>query len=346
MIYFCKNNQNKIMKNKRKKIISIFITYFILTIIIMTPSFAALTELQEKAVDLNHDGKLDIKDIDLIVSQPFPERVNDGEEAPDEDAYYIFRPVAIAVDADDYIVDTTKSDKALVITDKAKLEKAIKALYTGEAQDNLMEVLNDGSFFKLQEEYNVNAVFAIAVTTIESGCGTGWSAIPKYTHNWISMSGSYKGRTVPSQGSNPLWWRVYDSYGEATLDFGDQIANNPYYFQAGKYSVKEIAPTYCSVEWGEAVVAQMNKIYQAAGITTTRKSAAYSSNGKCVQYYQGDYSNVPYGEGNIGNCGCGPTSFAMVASTITGTTITPEDAVTWCGNQYYCWGARNVLVLL
>lgn len=57
-----------------------------------------------------------------------------------------------------------------------------------------------------------------------------------------------------------------------------------------------------------------------------------------VQYYQGDYSNVPYGSSNIGDCGCGPTAFAMVASTILKKKITPADAVSWCGNKYYVAG--------
>ncbi len=56
-----------------------------------------------------------------------------------------------------------------------------------------------------------------------------------------------------------------------------------------------------------------------------------------VQYYQNDYAHVSYGSSNIANCGCGPTCFAMVATAITGTRITPEDAV-WCGNTYYVWG--------
>ena len=58
----------------------------------------------------------------------------------------------------------------------------------------------------------------------------------------------------------------------------------------------------------------------------------YPANGmKIPHYLQTDYANVPYG--------CGPTSFAMVASYLTGTTITPADAVAWCGNSYYVWGA-------
>lgn len=66
----------------------------------------------------------------------------------------------------------------------------------------------------------------------------------------------------------------------------------------------------------------------------------YPANGmKIPHYLQTDYANVPYGSSNIAACGCGPTSFAMVASYLTGTTITPADAIAWCGNSYYVWGA-------
>lgn len=66
----------------------------------------------------------------------------------------------------------------------------------------------------------------------------------------------------------------------------------------------------------------------------------YPANGmKIPHYLQTDYANVPYGSSNIAACGCGPTSFAMVASYLTGATITPADAVAWCGNSYYVWGA-------
>lgn len=56
------------------------------------------------------------------------------------------------------------------------------------------------------------------------------------------------------------------------------------------------------------------------------------------RYYQNDYANVSYGSSNIARCGCGPSSFAMVASALTGQTITPADAVAWCGNRYYVGG--------
>ena len=58
-----------------------------------------------------------------------------------------------------------------------------------------------------------------------------------------------------------------------------------------------------------------------------------------IQYYQGDYANVPYGSSNLAKCGCGPTSFAMVATHISVREITPADAIAWCGNSYYVSGA-------
>ena len=53
-----------------------------------------------------------------------------------------------------------------------------------------------------------------------------------------------------------------------------------------------------------------------------------------VYYNQGDY-DYPYGDDTIAYSGCGPTCFAMVASTLLGKTVTPIDAVKWCGNDYY-----------
>lgn len=68
----------------------------------------------------------------------------------------------------------------------------------------------------------------------------------------------------------------------------------------------------------------------------TSTGGTYPATGMQIPHYlQTDYSDVPYGSGSIATSGCGPTSFAMVASYLTGTTITPVDAVSWCGNSYY-----------
>lgn len=73
-------------------------------------------------------------------------------------------------------------------------------------------------------------------------------------------------------------------------------------------------------------------------ITTT--GGDYPANGMQIPHYlQTDYAHIPYGSSNISACGCGPTSFAMIASYLTGNSITPPDAVAWCGNTYYVAGA-------
>lgn len=71
----------------------------------------------------------------------------------------------------------------------------------------------------------------------------------------------------------------------------------------------------------------------------TSTGGTYPANGMQIPHYlQTDYGNIPYGGGSIASSGCGPTSFAMIASYLTGTTITPVDAVSWCGNSYYMPG--------
>ncbi len=64
-----------------------------------------------------------------------------------------------------------------------------------------------------------------------------------------------------------------------------------------------------------------------------------NTNTAIPSYYQDDYADVAFGASTIAKSGCGITSFAMVASAISGRTITPQDAVEWCGGRYYVAGA-------
>ena len=76
----------------------------------------------------------------------------------------------------------------------------------------------------------------------------------------------------------------------------------------------------------------------------TNSGGSYPANGMQIPHYlQTDYGNIPYGGGSIASSGCGPTSFAMIASYLTDTTITPADAVAWCGNSYYMPGVGTYL---
>jgi len=60
------------------------------------------------------------------------------------------------------------------------------------------------------------------------------------------------------------------------------------------------------------------------------------------RYYDQTQYSYPYGDDTIAGSGCGPTCFAMVASTITGKEITPINAVEWCGNDYYVYGVGTM----
>ena len=226
-----------------------------------------------------------------------------------------------SVGAGDYIVHTDKSPDEIVITDIDQLKTAF-AGSGGAGSSNLVQYAED--FLEFQETYKVNAVFAAAVTTAECGAGTN---LQIGGNNWFSIK----------DGSNG--WKQYPSPRGSIEDFYDLIANGSYYFQAGKFTVTDIGMTYCENAdapggWIENVLLYMNNMYRAAGIDTS----AYVGEG--VQYYQTEepYASYPYGDSNIKECGCGPTSFAMVASQISGKQITPIDAVSWCGNSYYMAG--------
>lgn len=65
-----------------------------------------------------------------------------------------------------------------------------------------------------------------------------------------------------------------------------------------------------------------------------------------IHYYQSDYAYVPYCDATLAERGCGPTAFAMVASTILGKNITPEDAITWCNGAYGVNRSWNILGIL
>ena len=64
----------------------------------------------------------------------------------------------------------------------------------------------------------------------------------------------------------------------------------------------------------------------------------------------GYYGNETYGPGPLSACGCGPTSFAMIVTTLTGVTTTPDEVADWavangmqqdsdgvCGGSRWWW---------
>lgn len=176
---------------------------------------------------------------------------------------------------DDLIVYTDNMPEIVLTRDQ--LETGIKSVYSGQRQVNLLSVLDD--LMQIQENNKVNAVFAIAVFNTESGCGTGWDLIDSSTHNWQSVNRWAGGvATGTYTDRNGTVWASFDSFNQATQDFGIYISTHSAYFQAGKYKVMEIAPIYCDDAWGETVLQYMKEFLVAAGIDLDAIMAQYNSN--------------------------------------------------------------------
>lgn len=169
----------------------------------------------------------------------------------------------------DFTVTVDDSNSELVLDKQTILDTIDKTNYSENAKKNLKGVIDD--LIYIQENNKINAVFAIAVTILESSAGTNWNAIDSSTYNWMSVTGTYNGNSYKNpNSSNPRTWRKYSSFNEATRDFGDLIANGDYYVQAGKTTVKQIAPTYCNERWGTSIISIMADFYEKAGISINK----------------------------------------------------------------------------
>lgn len=217
-----------------------------------------------------------------------------------------------------YIVNTVLSDKDIVL-DEDKLKEAITKSYSGQGQINLLSCINQ--FMDIQKNNHVNAVFAVAVTTIESSNGTNWDAIDPATFNWMSVKGTYNGQSIGI-------WRKYPNYKAAVLDFGNLIANSSSYFKAGKVTVNDIAPAYYNEQWGKDVNMEMTRIYESIGIsvntggmeekqgsvtTFTVNNRTYVNYKQIIDSYK-SISLAGYPNTNLYSSGCAITSDAIIAS--------------------------------
>ena len=244
--------------------------------------------------------------------------------------------------------DIRVNDESIFIKDVETLKKAFKG-YSNSSK--LVEHAQE--FLNMQTKYKVNALFAAAVSITETGAGTAGNAVKianssnsvgakigSCWNNWFNIKApgdSVYGIVYNGEGRSH--YKIYASVGDSVDNFGSNIANGSYYYKNGKYTVSQIGHVYCpnskayptqGDDWVKNTLSYIKKFYNAAGISVTELNA-----GSFVQYYQGDYANIPYGTSNLAKCGCGPTSFAMIASTLSGKSITPADAVAWCGNKYY-----------
>ena len=113
-----------------------------------------------------------------------------------------------------------------------------------------MHLITDGtwwsgyedSLYDLEQNYHINAAFAMAVSSLESGRGTSAKARNRNNYYGLATSTSYGSRY------------------ECTMYFGDIM--NRLYVNQGKVCVNSIGPKYCppNREWEKYMTRYMNNI--------------------------------------------------------------------------------------
>ncbi len=165
-----------------------------------------------------------------------------------------------------------------IVLTKSKIENTIKTHYDGAMETNLLGVIDE--LAKIQSENKVNAVFAIAVFQTESGCGTGWDLISSSTYNWQSVQ-KWGGTLAPGEyvDREGTTWASFESFNQATLDFGKYISEHSAYFQSEKYTISQIGATYCppGPTWSETVFGYMKSFLEDAGINVDDVISSYNS---------------------------------------------------------------------
>lgn len=183
------------------------------------------------------------------------------------------------------INDFDVSDSSLFITDVNKLKKAFKGYSKSE---KLIEHAQD--FLDMQSKYNVNAVFAAAVSITETGAGNAGNAVKIATssnsvgvpngacwNNWFNIkeTDSSKPYGIVKNKEGISHYKIYDTVLDSINNFGYNIAEGKYYYKVGKHTVDAIGHVYCpnsnayptqGDDWVKNTLNYINNFYAAAGI--------------------------------------------------------------------------------
>ncbi|MCM1218504.1 MAG: glucosaminidase domain-containing protein [Lachnospiraceae bacterium] len=103
---------------------------------------------------------------------------------------------------------------------------------------------HEDTLYQLEQTYGINAMFAMSVSTLESGCGTSYRATNKHNYYGIELAS----KSWDSLSSNTLWW-------------GDMMQR--LYVTKDVKSVWNIGPIYCppNREWEVYMNDHMNDLY-------------------------------------------------------------------------------------
>ena len=234
------------------------------------------------------------------------------------------------------LIVKTDEEGALPAVTKEELEKIINVKYSGKKKENAISILD--TLIECQDEYNVNAVFILAVAQQETSVGTADTSYVKQ-NNWLSWN---LGQDFESPQRN-VEIVMYN------------IKNGTIYFTQGKITIHDIGHTYCpntedypnqGDNWVANVTSTVISMYKAIDVDIVVDqsgeggsfepgdegkgySGIYTSSSGMSYYEYKQFSPAPWGDntfmgGTMGDSGCSITSIAIILTGY-GIDITPED---------------------
>ena len=171
-----------------------------------------------------------------------------------------------AIVKNSYTTETLSNHNVKITGIKYTVEELrnIFTQYKNETGTGQKLIDNVQAFYNIQTRYGVDPLFAAAVTITESSAGEANTSLVQNAYNWVSIKGSKNGGFA----FNGSLWNKYSSYADAiegTSGFADLMANGSYYFNAGKYTISEIGPTYCDAQWAVDTSNYMDKLISYSG---------------------------------------------------------------------------------
>ena len=139
-------------------------------------------------------------------------------------------------------------------------------------------------------------------------------------------------------------WMIYTVLYNGEEYFADQVF-------ALTEDQKELAADYAgnlSLFLGDGLVQNLED-WEGNSIPSLGDVRFTDGSTEVVYYNQLDerYAGKPYGTDHIGGYGCGPTSMAMVVSSLAGETVDPERMAQWAyENGYWCKGSGSYHALI
>lgn len=139
-------------------------------------------------------------------------------------------------------------------------------------------------------------------------------------------------------------WMIYTALYNGEEYFADQVF-------ALTEDQKELAADYAgnlSLFLGDGLVQNLED-WEGNSIPSLGDVRFTDGSTEVVYYNQLDerYAGKPYGTDHIGGYGCGPTSMAMVVSSLSGETVDPEHMAQWAyENGYWCKGSGSYHALI